>query len=89
MNTEHTEFIIETLNEAVDWFGYVPEYFADKHDLDKDKENIKKSIKLLKDFEHRTCESCRFYHNNTKCIHRDLGMMIPPRGFCCNNWEQK
>jgi len=42
---------------------------------------------IFDDFESRTCESCTYYHNNIKCIHMDLGMMIPPKGYGCNKWE--
>jgi len=48
MTKEEIEFIIETLEVAIEWSDYADDYFKEKHNLDKDKKDVKKSIALLR-----------------------------------------
>lgn len=47
MSKEEIEFIKETLINAIEWADYAPDYFKEKHNLDKDKEDVKKAIKII------------------------------------------
>ena len=48
MTRDEVEFIIETLEVAIDWSSYADDYFKEKHNLYKDKEDVKKSIEILR-----------------------------------------
>ena len=43
------DFIIETLETAIEWAEYADDYFKEKHNLNKDKRMVDKAIKILKD----------------------------------------
>jgi len=43
------DFIISSLEESISWSDYVDEYFANKHNLDVDKSNVRKSIDILEE----------------------------------------
>ena len=100
MTKEESEFIVETLEAAIDWAGYGTPYFQTKHNLDVYKEDVQKAIKLMRDFESRTCDGCWFYDDDCKVCTNDsvLGMDEDLRisdafstlpNFSCNRWEQK
>ena len=100
MKKEEAEFIIETLETAIDWAEYATPYFQTKHNLDVYKEDVKKAIKLMRDFESRTCDSCLFYDDDCKvCTNRSVfgmdedlkrtGAFSALPNFSCNRWEQK
>jgi hypothetical protein len=40
-------FIIETLEESIAWAEYADDYFKQKHNLDIDKENVRKCVEIL------------------------------------------
>lgn len=42
------EFIIDTLETVIEWADYADDYFKKKHGLDQDRENVNKSIEILK-----------------------------------------
>lgn len=44
----HFEFIIDTLETVIEWADYADDYFKKKHGLDQDRENVNKSIEILK-----------------------------------------
>jgi len=48
MNKKDREFIIEIIEELIDWTSYAPDFFKEKHHLNTDIENAKKAIKMLK-----------------------------------------
>ncbi len=47
MTEEEKLFIIETLEVSIEWAEYAPEYFKEKHNLEKDKADVKKAIEIL------------------------------------------
>lgn len=64
MTHEEIEFVIDTLETAIEWAEYADEYFQKKHGLAQDKENVSKSIELLKKLkEPKTCNSCNRWGN--------------------------
>lgn len=65
MTREEIAFIIETLQEVIEWAEYAPQYFQDKHGLQQDKNNVDKAIYSLRNFESRTCENCKYFNLET------------------------
>jgi len=49
MSRDNIDFIIETLENAISWADYADAYFKDRHDFDKDQENVNKAIAILKE----------------------------------------
>ena len=47
MSNTDIQFIIDTLEAAIEWSSYTDEYFAKKHNLANDKENVVKAIRIL------------------------------------------
>ena len=49
------------------------------------------AIKELEELNNRSCENCKFFHQNYLCLHLGVGNIQPLRlGFsCCNKWETK
>jgi len=47
MTDKQIDFIISTLEEAIGWSEYTPEYFKAKHRLADDKEDVLEAIKIL------------------------------------------
>lgn len=80
MKKEEAEFIVETLETAIEWAEYATLYFQMKHTLDVYKEDVQKAIKLMRDFESITCENCKFYQPETITV----GDIIT-----CGRWEQE
>lgn len=54
MTQKDIDFIIDTLETAIEWAEYADDYFKKKHGLEKDKENVSKSIELLKELKANT-----------------------------------
>ena len=89
MTKEEKDFIIEALGEAIGWAEYAGDYFQQKHDLNTDKDNVEKSIRLLK--ESRNCYNCNKY------INHGFGWIecnVIPKSACvdidyCSEWQQK
>lgn len=97
------EFIIDTLETAIEWADYADDYFKKKHGLEQDRENVKKSIDMLhsleqqntalqeriKDLEElKTCEGCNAQFNN------DCNLGILPKNiysfeFSCSKYKPK
>lgn len=59
MTKEQIKFIADTLESAIDWSQYAPPYFQDKYSLNQDKEDVKRCISLLQEFESRKCTNCK------------------------------
>jgi len=59
------DFIIDTLECAIEWREYADDYFKKKHHLEKDKENVKKCIEILIR-EGNKCKVC----NGSGFVHR-------------------
>ena len=100
MKKEEAEFIIETLETAIDWAEYATQYFQEKHNLAGDKEDVQKAIKLIRELENRTCDRCWFYDDDCKVCTNDsvfgmdkdlirTGAFSTLPNFSCNRWEQK
>lgn len=100
MKEKEAEFIIETLETAIDWAECATPYFQEKHNLDGYKEDVQKAIKLIRELESRTCDSCWFYDDDCKICTNDsvFGMDEDLRisdafstlpNFSCNRWKQK
>lgn len=85
MTREEKDFIIDTLEYAIEWAEYASDYFQKKHDLKTDRYNVKKSIKLLK--QNRTCENC-IYRSNSGDFCSLWGDGWNFDDFC-SRWEQK
>lgn len=72
----------------------------EKYNLDGDKEDVQKAIKLIRELENRTCDSCWFYDDDCKVCTNDsvfgmdedlkrTGAFSTLPNFSCNRWEQK
>jgi hypothetical protein len=46
---EKIDFIIKTIETAIEWAEYADPYFQKKHGLNRDKEDVRKSIEILQD----------------------------------------
>lgn len=72
MTHEEIDFVIDTLETSIEWAEYADDYFKKKHGLEQDKENVLKSIELLKALQiPKTCHSCVF-NENSFCMHCDV-----------------
>lgn len=66
MTQEDIDFIIDSIEAAIDWAEYADPYFQAKHGLELDKNNVRKSIELLnvikiemlESEKLKTCEGC-------------------------------
>jgi hypothetical protein len=47
MTCEDIDFIIDSIETAIEWAEYADPYFQVKHGLESDKNNVRKSIELL------------------------------------------
>lgn len=94
MKKEEAEFIIETLETAIDWAEYATPYFQEKHNLAKDKEDVQKAIKLLRaaTLENKICENCKFYQPLIKqdtLFKRCFFLGTVGDIITCGRWEQR
>lgn len=74
MTHEEIDFVIDTLETAIEWAEYADEYFQKKHGLAQDKENVLKSIEILKALKTpKTCENCALFDaDDMICNHEDV-----------------
>ena len=70
MTKQEIEFIIETLETSIEWSDYAGDYFKEKHNLKKDKEDVEKSIAILNKSLSKcsVCNGSGFVHRNTTDI---------------------
>lgn len=67
MTHEEIDFVIDTLETSIEWAEYADEYFQKKHGLAQDKENVLKSIELLKALKApKTCETCKYFDDEER-----------------------
>lgn len=63
MTSKDIDFIIDTIETAIEWAEYADPYFQAKHGLESDKNNVRKSIELLnvlKLEQPKTCDGCQW-----------------------------
>ena len=92
MKEKEAVFLIETLETAIDWAEYATPYFQEKHNLNRDKEDVKNAIKLIREIESRTCENCKFYQPETikgTLFKRCFFLGTVGDIITCGRWEQK
>jgi hypothetical protein len=59
MTCEDIDFIIDSIETAIEWAEYADLYFQVKHGLESDKNNVRKSIELLNVIKIEMLESAR------------------------------
>ena len=91
MTQGEVKFITDTLESAIDWSQYASPYFQDKHSLSQDKEDVKRCISLLQEFESRKCTNCKHCDEiKERLIHCSyFEQYMPVEIGKCDMWEVK